>query len=204
MDHADLDFLGGDHDAATLGHPSLRCDRPGGGGQAGAGAVGSTQPVPLAWRHRAGDGAQVSAVHPQGDVLPGQVVADADLGTGQANQPGGTSWGSSTAADGRVTTKADHNRMPSDQTAADSRRGIIPGQRPYTTTRTRLTSEGSVVRTRLRPPRSERCSRAAGSSRWLVIGCQSECPTVRFRRVCQGQEWFGDVLAAYYGSANGS
>jgi hypothetical protein len=46
--------------------------------------------------------------------------------------------------DGRhlLTTKLDHNRMPSDRTATESRCGVIPSQRPYATTRTRLTSEG--------------------------------------------------------------
>jgi len=35
------------------------------------------------------------------------------------------------------TTKPDHNRMPSDQTAVDSRDGVRPGQRPHTTAKTR-------------------------------------------------------------------
>jgi hypothetical protein len=40
--------------------------------------------------------------------------------------------------------------MPSDWTAADSRKVACPGQRPHTRAQTSLTSEGSLVRTQLR------------------------------------------------------
>jgi len=53
---------------------------------------------------------------------------------------------------GRLTTKVDHNGTGLRRIGVDHRNNEIPGQRLHRTVGTRLTSEGSLVRTQLRPP----------------------------------------------------
>ena len=52
---------------------------------------------------------------------------------------------------------SDHNETGTWPTPADLRRGRLPGQRRVPTAGACLTSEGSLVRYQLCPPRSERC-----------------------------------------------
>ena len=85
--HADLDFLGGDHDAAPRGDPPLHWDA-GWGQWGGTSQADALQPVPLAGPDRAGQGAPQHtvlgddvhqlAVKADPGPLPGQRGADQD------------------------------------------------------------------------------------------------------------------------------
>ena len=98
VDHADVDALGGDHDGAALRHAPLDDDRPGAGWWRAGCAAGTAQPGPVGGLNGAGQGAKqlavvaddghLSAVHPQGDALSGEFVANVDLPARQADQTG--------------------------------------------------------------------------------------------------------------------
>ena len=99
VDQADLDLLGGDHDAAAGGDPPLHRHRARGRERGSRGLPGAAQPVPVPGGNRAGHGPRqfpvtgddhhLGAVHPHDDPLPGQLVADIDLGACQADQAAG-------------------------------------------------------------------------------------------------------------------
>jgi hypothetical protein len=98
VDHADMDALGGDHDATSLGYPPLHRYRPECWCWHAGCAAGSAQPVPVSRRDGAGQG-RVRSSSPstlmtaiwvpsirQGDALAGELVADVRLPAGETDQ----------------------------------------------------------------------------------------------------------------------
>ena len=71
-----------------------------------------------------------------------------------------------------------------------------------------LTSEGSLVRTQLRPPAKTLHGRpgfwADGSAPIADNDYAGECSTVGLRRVCEGQPRFGAVLRQLMGAQMGA